>query len=54
LCPLASPQAERTAAVLPDCELVVRPGERHLGDFAAADEIQPLYVRVPDAEEMRT
>ena len=32
-------QAERTAAVLPDCELVVRPGESHLGDFAAADEV---------------
>jgi len=32
-------QAQRTAAVFPDCELVVRPGESHLGDFAAADEV---------------
>ena len=32
-------QAQRTAAVLPDCVLVVRPGESHLGDFAAADEV---------------
>ena len=32
-------QAQRTAAILPDCALVVRPGESHLGDFAAADEV---------------
>jgi pimeloyl-ACP methyl ester carboxylesterase len=33
--PLA--HAEATAAKLPDCELYVRPGESHLGGFAAAD-----------------
>ena len=31
-------QAQRAAAMLPDVELSVRPGESHLGDFAAADE----------------
>ena len=31
-------QAERAAALLRDVELIVRPGESHLGDFAAADE----------------
>ena len=31
-------QAQRAAATLPDVELAVRPGESHLGDFAAADE----------------
>ena len=32
-------QAERAAARLPHCDLVVRPGESHLGGFAAADEM---------------
>lgn len=32
-------QARRAAARLPDVELAVRPGESHLGDFAAADEV---------------
>jgi pimeloyl-ACP methyl ester carboxylesterase len=32
-------QAQRAAALLPDVELMVRPGESHLGDFAAADEV---------------
>ena len=31
-------QAQAAAARLPDVELVVRPDEGHLGDFAAADE----------------
>jgi pimeloyl-ACP methyl ester carboxylesterase len=35
--PLA--QAQRAAALLPDVKLIVRPGESHLGDFAAADEV---------------
>lgn len=37
LVPLA--MAEDAAAKLPDCTLVVRPGESHLGGFAAADEV---------------
>jgi pimeloyl-ACP methyl ester carboxylesterase len=32
-------QARRAAAKLPDAELLVRPGESHLGDWAAADEV---------------
>lgn len=32
-------QARRAAAMLPDVELMVREGESHLGDFAAADEV---------------
>jgi len=32
-------QARRAAAMLPDIELSVRPGESHLGDFAAANEM---------------
>ncbi len=32
-------QAQRAAAFLPDVELTVRPGESHLGDFAAADDV---------------
>jgi len=35
--PLA--HAEATVAKLPDCELHIRPGESHLGGFAAADEV---------------
>jgi pimeloyl-ACP methyl ester carboxylesterase len=35
--PLA--QARRAADMLPDAQLSVRPGESHLGDFAAADEV---------------
>jgi pimeloyl-ACP methyl ester carboxylesterase len=35
--PLA--HAEATVARLPDCELHVRPGESHLGGFAAADDV---------------
>ena len=31
--------AESTVARIPDCELHVRPGESHLGGFAAADEV---------------
>jgi len=32
-------QAEQACALLPDCELHLRPGEGHLGGFAAADEV---------------
>ena len=39
-------QARRTAALLPDVELTVRPGESHLGDFAAADELLTTLARV--------
>jgi pimeloyl-ACP methyl ester carboxylesterase len=39
-------QAQRTAAILPDCELVVRAGESHLGDFAAADEVLTTLDRI--------
>jgi pimeloyl-ACP methyl ester carboxylesterase len=31
--------AQRTAELLPDVELYVRPGESHLGGFAAADDV---------------
>ncbi len=31
--------AEAAAARIPDCELRIRPGESHLGGFAAADEV---------------
>jgi pimeloyl-ACP methyl ester carboxylesterase len=37
LVPLA--HAEDAAARIPDCELRIRPGESHLGGFAAADEV---------------
>jgi pimeloyl-ACP methyl ester carboxylesterase len=32
-------QAQRAAAFLPDVQLMVRAGESHLGDWAAADEV---------------
>jgi pimeloyl-ACP methyl ester carboxylesterase len=32
-------QAYRAASLLPDVEFVVRPGESHLGEFAAADQV---------------
>jgi hypothetical protein len=31
--------AEDAVALLPDCELHIRPGESHLGGFAAAHEV---------------
>jgi pimeloyl-ACP methyl ester carboxylesterase len=31
--------AEDAVALLPDCELHIRPGESHLGGFAAADDV---------------
>ena len=31
--------AEHTATRIPDCELYMRPGESHLGGFAAADQV---------------
>ena len=39
-------QAQRTAAILPDVELVVRAAESHLGDFAAADEVLTTMARI--------
>ena len=39
-------QAQRAAALLPDVELTVRPGESHLGDFAAADEVLAVLARI--------
>ena len=39
-------QARRAAALLPDVELTVRPGESHLGDFAAADEVLATLAHV--------
>jgi pimeloyl-ACP methyl ester carboxylesterase len=39
-------QAQRTAALLDDVELVVRPGESHLGGFAAADEVLATLVGI--------
>ena len=37
LVPLA--HAEAAVARIADCELQIRPGESHLGGFAAADEV---------------
>ena len=31
--------AEDAVALIPDCELHIRPGESHLGGFAAAHEV---------------
>jgi pimeloyl-ACP methyl ester carboxylesterase len=39
-------QARRAAALLPDAELIVRPGESHLGDFAAADEVLAVLAGI--------
>jgi pimeloyl-ACP methyl ester carboxylesterase len=39
-------QAQRAAAMLGDVELMVRPGESHLGDFAAADEVLAVLARI--------
>jgi pimeloyl-ACP methyl ester carboxylesterase len=39
-------QARRTAALLPDIELAVRPAESHLGDFAAADDALVVLARL--------
>ena len=39
-------QARRAAELLPDVELTVRPGESHLGDFAAADEVLATLAQV--------
>jgi pimeloyl-ACP methyl ester carboxylesterase len=44
-------QAERTAARLPHCDFVVRPGESHLGGFAAADEMLEALVADWDAAD---
>jgi pimeloyl-ACP methyl ester carboxylesterase len=47
-------QAQRTAALLPDVELHVRPGQSHLGGFAVADEtltmLSELWQRRTAAE----
>lgn len=42
--PLA--QAQRAAAMMPDAELMVRPKESHLGDFAAADDVLNVLARI--------
>jgi pimeloyl-ACP methyl ester carboxylesterase len=39
-------QAKRAAALLRDVELIVRPGESHLGDFAAADEVLDALSKI--------
>jgi pimeloyl-ACP methyl ester carboxylesterase len=39
-------QAQRAAALIPDVTLIVRPGESHLGDFAAADEVLGYLARI--------
>jgi hypothetical protein len=44
--PLALEQARRTAALIPDIELAVRPAESHLGDFAAADDALVVLARL--------
>ena len=42
--PLA--QAQQGAALLPDVKLIVRPGESHLGGFAAADDVLGSLARI--------
>lgn len=44
-------QARRAAELLPDVELMVRPGESHLGDFAAADEVLVVLDHIWRARE---
>jgi len=39
-------QAQRAAALLRDVELIVRRGESHLGDFAAADEVLDVLAKI--------
>jgi pimeloyl-ACP methyl ester carboxylesterase len=39
-------QAQRAATLLQDAEVMVRPGESHLGGFAAADEVLALLARL--------
>ena len=39
-------QAQRAVELLPDVEFHVRPGESHLGDFAAADEVLATLAQV--------
>jgi pimeloyl-ACP methyl ester carboxylesterase len=39
-------QAKRAAALLRDVKLIVRPGESHLGDFAAADEALDALAKI--------
>lgn len=39
-------QALRAAALIPDVELIVRTGESHLGDFAAADEVLVVLAEI--------
>jgi pimeloyl-ACP methyl ester carboxylesterase len=39
-------EANRTAARIADVELIVRPGESHLGDFAAADEVVGAMAKI--------
>ena len=46
-------QARRAAALLPNVELMVRAGESHLGDFAAADEVLAVLARIWQEAESR-
>ncbi len=39
-------EARRAATLLRDVELIVRPGESHLGGFAAADEVLAVLARI--------
>jgi fermentation-respiration switch protein FrsA (DUF1100 family) len=39
-------QAYRAASLLSDVEFVVRPGESHLGEFAAADQVLTTLAAV--------
>jgi pimeloyl-ACP methyl ester carboxylesterase len=43
-------QAYRAASLLPDVEFVVRPGESHLGEFAAADQVLTTLTGVWESE----
>jgi pimeloyl-ACP methyl ester carboxylesterase len=42
-------QAQRAAALLPDVEFTVRPGESHLGEFAAADKVLGAIAHLCEA-----
>jgi pimeloyl-ACP methyl ester carboxylesterase len=47
--PLA--HAEHMVSLIPDAELYVRPGESHLGGFAAAEEVLAMLMAVWDERD---
>src|SRR5581483_3714140 len=45
---------ERMVELLPDAELFIRPGESHLGGFAAAEEVLKTLIAAWDAADARS